>query len=126
MAESHTTHPIVFRLPTLVYAMPRAARFVCLLSLLAALYMPDGRAQVADSIFREDHLLSPQGRGELRLSIRNTNFFHDNEYQGYLSDGYTLPGFRLRPTLTYQPLSNVKLDVGAYLLHYWGTTVTQT
>ena len=101
--------------------MRQACRFVFLLLACFLLSTVDGQAQAADSLFHEPYQLSANGRGELRLDIKNTNFFHDNEYQGHLSDGYTLPGFRIRPTLSYQPLSNVKLEVGAYLLHYWGT-----
>ena len=71
-------------------------------------------------IFEEDHHIDSCAKGELRLNIDNIDFFRDNEYKGNICKGYTLPGFWLRPTLSYQPLKNLNVEVGAYMLHYWG------
>lgn len=74
-----------------------------------------------DSILFEDNTrIDTTARGELRLNIDGMGFFRDNEYKGSLRKGYTLPGFWLQPTVSYQPLSRLRLEAGAYMLHYWG------
>lgn len=78
-------------------------------------------AQTPALHLREDYTLDTLHTGDLRFHLRNADFFHNNEYAGHLADGYTLPGFRIRPTVSYQPLPNLKLDLGVYLLRYWGT-----
>lgn len=76
-----------------------------------------------DSILYEDsHAIDTLSVGELRLNIDNLNFFKDNEYESKMSKGYTLPGFWIKPSVSYQPLKNLKVDVGAYMIHYWGAT----
>ena len=96
---------------------PRHGLFALLLLLLCA---GQARAQRSPLHLSEDYSLDSLGRGELRFRLRNVDFFHDNEYEGHLADGYTLPGVRLRPTVSYQPLANLKIDLGVYLLHFWG------
>ena len=56
----------------------------------------------------------------LALDISLNTFFHDNEFQEQIVKGYTLPGTRLRPRLTYKPLDNVTLEAGAEALIYDG------
>ena len=92
-----------------------------LTTLLLAVAVSSPAQTVADSLlFEESHALDTAGVNELRLNIDNLDFFRDNEYKGHLTKGYTLPGFRLRPTVSYQPLSRLRLDGGVYMLHYWG------
>ena len=98
------------------HRLPFGLTVLCLLLLLAG----QGWAQKAPLHLAEETALDSLGRGELRFRLRNIDFFHDNEYEGNLADGYTLPGLRLRPTVSYQPLSNLKMDLGVYLLHFWG------
>ena len=57
---------------------------------------------------------------ELAIDIEALAFFKDNEYGGEHSKGYTLPGFWLRPRLTYQPLDVVRLELGAHALVFDG------
>lgn len=71
-------------------------------------------------IFYESHVMDTLQKGDLRVNIDNVNFFRDNEYKGDLTKGYTLPGFWFRPTVSYQPLKNIRVEVGAHFLHYWG------
>ena len=69
-----------------------------------------------DSILFEDNTrIDTTARGELRLNIDGMAFFRDNEYKGSLRKGYTLPGFWLQPTVSYQPLSRLRLEAGAYI-----------
>ncbi len=57
----------------------------------------------------------------LGLKVDATAFFRDNEYDGStLTDGYTLPGVRLRPALTYNPIPAIHLELGAYAIFYDG------
>ncbi len=80
-----------------------------LLSLLVLLLLPafHSHAQEADS-------------SRLRLTVENHHFFRNNEYAGERLDGYTLPGFYLRPQLQWQVESRVRLSAGMHWLHYWG------
>ena len=57
---------------------------------------------------------------ELRFNLYNYNFFVNNEYKGERMSGYTLPGFRLTPTLSYSLEENLFIEGGVSLLHYWG------
>lgn len=85
----------------------------------------DAMAQMKQLIFDEDRAVAADGQGELRLDIENIDFLRDNEYVGGRTDGYTLPGFLLRPTLTYQPLANLKIEAGFNMTTYWGATAYQ-
>lgn len=73
-------------------------------------------------IFYESHVIDTLQKGDLRVNIDNVNFFRDNEYKGKLTKGYTLPGFWFRPTVSYQPLRNLRIEAGAHFLHYWGAS----
>ena len=97
-----------------------ACRVIAVTALLITALSTAAVAQSSPLVFEEEHRLDTCRRGELRVNIHNINFFHDNEYKGGLTDGYTLPGFRICPSVSYQPLKNLKLEVGAYMLHYWG------
>lgn len=60
-----------------------------------------------------------ESQGELKLNIDADLFLVNNEFTT-LMKGYTLPGFRLTPTLSYTPARSVTLEGGAYMMHYWG------
>ena len=64
--------------------------------------------------------------GELNFRFESLGFFWNNEFQGGLVKGYTLPGAFLRPKLTYSPADDLYLEVGAHLLFYSGTGHTST
>lgn len=57
---------------------------------------------------------------ELRFNLYNYNFFVNNEYKGERVSGYTLPGFRFTPTLSYSLNKHILIEGGVSLLHYWG------
>lgn len=61
-----------------------------------------------------------EDKGNLSANIDALAFMRDNEYESVLTKGYTLPGFWLAPTLTYQPLKNLKIELGVHMLHFWG------
>lgn len=74
-----------------------------------------------DALYRADSLtIDASCKGELRLKLDNMLFFRDNEYKGSLCKGYTLPGYWMAPAISYQPLANLRVEAGVYMLHYWG------
>ena len=66
--------------------------------------------------------LSAQDSTRLDLRIDGNLFFINNEYTGSQLDGYTLPGFMLRPHIGWRLDRRVSLHAGASWLHYWGNT----
>lgn len=98
----------------------------CFLFILLFLNSPcfQIQAQSMDElIYKEDTAFDTSCVNDFRFSIRNLNFFRNNEYKGELVKGYTLPGFWFVPTFSYQPLATLKLEAGAYLLRYWGSNI---
>ena len=77
-------------------------------------------AQTDSLLFRHNHTVSEENKGDLCLNIESLAFFKDNEFKGGRADGYTLPGFWLQPTLSLQPLGRIRLEAGIRLLKYWG------
>ena len=73
-------------------------------------------AQRDSILFEENHTIDTTAIGELRVNIDNLNFFKNNEYESQITKGYTLPGFWVKPSVSYQPLRNLKVDVGAYMI----------
>ena len=63
----------------------------------------------------------PSPQKTLYLNVDALAFFKDNEFDGNIAKGYTLPGVRLTPHLTYRPLSNLNLQLGLTALCYDGT-----
>lgn len=100
------------RLPTLLTA--------ALLLLTTANAKAHGSVHIDSLLFENSHRIDSASCGELRLNFDALCFFRDNEYKGCLSKGYTLPGYRLQPTVSYQPLKNLRVEVGVSMLHYWG------
>ena len=100
------------RLPTLLTA--------ALLLLTTANAKAQVSVRIDSLLFENSHRIDSASCGELRLNFDALCFFRDNEYKGYLSKGYTLPGYRLQPTVSYQPLKNLRVEVGVSMLHYWG------
>jgi hypothetical protein len=58
--------------------------------------------------------------GHLNFRFESIGFFWNNEFQSDLVKGYTLTGAYLRPKLTYAPVDDLYLEVGAHLLNYNG------
>ncbi len=94
-----------------------------ILSVLFAVSIPVSlKAQFSESLFETDPTIDPTKKGELSVTFDNISFFKNNEYKGAVQNGYTLPGLWIQPKVTYYPLSNMKVELGAHLLKYWGTT----
>ena len=56
----------------------------------------------------------------LLFHIDDKSFFVDNEYKGEKTYGYSLPGFRLTPSLFYALNEKISLEAGASMLRYHG------
>lgn len=97
-------------------------RSLTLLTLLLALglHVTPVAAQLDSLLFITPTDIDAEGKGELRFNIDNLTYVRDNEYKGCLSKGYTLPGVWNEPTISYQPLANLKVEAGIHMLHYWG------
>ncbi|MBQ0019838.1 MAG: hypothetical protein KBT39_04870 [Bacteroidales bacterium] len=78
-------------------------------------------AQLLNNIFTENTSLDSLQDQTLRLDIDAVGFFHDNEYQSKLQDGYSLPGVRITPHLAYKPISPINIELGASMLIFNGT-----
>ena len=65
-------------------------------------------------------LLPLHAQDDIRLHLDGQHFLIDNEYFGLHNQGYTLPGFRLDPTLAWQVDERLQLKLGVHWLHYWG------
>lgn len=77
-------------------------------------------AQLDAKLYHSETKIDSMNQGKWLVEVDNITYFKDNEYDGKLQKGYSLPGFWLQPKMVYYPLPNVKLELGAHLLHYWG------
>lgn len=68
----------------------------------------------------DDDRIMPHETQTLQLKVDNMFFFKDNEYDGNVQKGYSLPGVWIRPRLTYQPTRRLRLEVGLHALAYHG------
>lgn len=79
------------------------------------------RAQLDSLVYGAKNIeIQTENKGELRANIEAMAFVRDNEYKSKLVKGYTLPGIWLDPTLSYQPLRNLQVELGLHMLHFWG------
>lgn len=77
-------------------------------------------AQVELQRYQSEYRLDSARVKMLILDVDNLFFFKNNEFQGTVMKGYTLPGAWMNPKLTYRPLSSVKVEAGVYMLMYSG------
>ena len=84
------------------------------------LFCVTSSSQQHHPFFSESLSQAAANPGELRLAIESLSFFKDNEFTSYTTKGYSLPGFWIRPKVTFQALDNVRLEAGLQALHYWG------
>lgn len=64
--------------------------------------------------------IQAQDSARIALRVDNLHFFVENNYSGSRLDGYTLPGFVLRPRVVWQMEPKVHVEAGVHWLHYWG------
>lgn len=58
----------------------------------------------------------------LYLRIENNNFVKNNEYFGDFTEGYTLIGYAIQPSLMYYAGSKLRIKAGLHVLKYSGMT----
>ena len=56
----------------------------------------------------------------LKAEVEAIAFFRDNEYDSNIAKGYSLPGMWLQPKLTYSPIPQIHLELGAHALIFNG------
>lgn len=59
--------------------------------------------------------------GTVALDIDALAFFKDNEFDGDVVRGYSLPGFRVQPRVSFTPLPQIRLEAGFHATVYEGT-----
>ena len=93
-----------------------------LLTLLLCTFMPYEMCgqDAFDSLFIDRHRIDTSDTRVLKVRVDATGFFHDNEYSSRMTDGYTLPGALLSPRLTYNPIDEIHIEVGAHALCFNG------
>ena len=89
--------------------------FFCLFS-----FALQGQDIIGESLFSDSYTINPEKEATAEISLDNLSFFKNNETDGTIVKGYTLPGIRLNPRIIYYPLPKVKLEAGLSLLKYWG------
>lgn len=77
-------------------------------------------AQLNNSAFNQQTAVVEADSGWLSLGFNTLGFTKNNEYFNRIADGYTLFGYQVNPYLSYQPLPNVRIDVGVYLQKDFG------
>lgn len=76
--------------------------------------------ELATRMAATDYHLSADDTQTLAVDAEALAFFKDNEFDGEHVTGYTLPGFRLQPRLTYQPHDAVRIEAGVHALIFSG------
>ena len=94
--------------------------FFCLLVISLIFNFAHSHAQTATTLGNFDYRIDSTQTKQLALEADHISFLKDNEYAGSALKGYTLPGFWLQFKGVYQPLKNLRLEVGAHGLVYSG------
>ena len=99
----------------------RRLRVVCLLLMSLSSVGKAFGVRPFEALYCADTLtMDARSKGELRLVLDNMLFLRDNEYEGHLTKGYTLPGYWMAPKLSWQALEGLRVEAGVHMLHYWG------
>lgn len=77
-------------------------------------------AQVMKEMFVDETNIDSLPERSLRIELDAVGFFHDNEYDSEVQNGYTLPGGRLIPRIAYNPIKQINIEAGASMLFYDG------
>lgn len=77
-------------------------------------------AQIYDNLFADDYRIDTTQTRILGLELDATAAFRDNEYTTPLANGYTLPVGIVAPRLTYNPINQIHIEVGARAIFFAG------
>lgn len=61
-----------------------------------------------------------QERGTLSLGLKSMSFIKNNEYQNPITEGYTMIGFFIQPSLIYSPGKRFSLNLGTHVSGFAG------
>ena len=95
---------------------------VIILLIIVVLGTNNCRGQIA-YLFNDLPLIDSSEIKKLYLEVDVLSFFKNNEFTGEKVKGYTLPGFCMSPHLSLAFSKNVRLEVGANILRYWGSEI---
>ena len=93
-------------------------RILLVLGILAVAANMD--AQMYDKLFADDYRIDTTQKRVLGLELDATAAFRDNEYTTPLTTGYTLPVGILAPRITYNPINQIHMEVGARAIFFAG------
>ncbi|RIJ37090.1 hypothetical protein D1627_13465 [Pontibacter oryzae] len=65
--------------------------------------------------------LKEENANEIRINVQALGFMKNNEYFNKIADGYTLFGYQLQPSVSYQPSKDVIIQAGVLLWKDFGT-----
>jgi hypothetical protein len=89
--------------------------------LFAMLIINPVSAQIDENLYRKNYKIDPDKEKEFSVEIDNLSFFKNNEFEGDIVKGYTLPGLWLQGKAVYYPKENIKLEAGFHSLYYHGS-----
>lgn len=97
-----------------------ATLFVVLGATIAANASSGDDADMARRIGDQEYAVDTTRINTLGFELEALAFFKDNEFDGNVQAGYSLPGVRLQPRLTYMPIRQIKLELGLHATIYSG------
>lgn len=77
-------------------------------------------AQMNERVYATPYQIDSTKNKQLSVEFDNLSFFKNDEFEGEVVKGYTLPGFWAQLKAVYYPLPNVKIEAGIHGLRYWG------
>ena len=92
----------------------------CVILVLSACSLSLPAQELAERLAANDYHLSTDDTGTLAFDADALAFFKNNEFNADHVTGYTLPGFWVRPRVTYQPLDAVRIEAGLHALVFNG------
>jgi hypothetical protein len=102
--------------------MIRKGKRIIILLIIFALGRSNVKGQIS-ALFNEDIQIDSFEVKKLYLEVDALSFFKNNEFVGEKIKGYTLPGFRMSPHLSLAFSQNVRMEVGANIIRYWGSEI---
>lgn len=96
----------------------RILKVFFLLILLIVSYFSE--AQVNNQALLHTIPLKEGNANEIRINVQALGFVKNNEYFNKIADGYTLFGYQLQPSVSYQPSKDVIIQAGVLLWKDFG------
>ena len=78
------------------------------------------KSQTLEEVGTDETSLDTTKLEEIRFELDALGFFRDNEYNSSLCAGYSLPGVRIQPRISYMPMKQINIEAGASMLFFNG------